>query len=138
MNEVQRELHDYDEIMSGKDGKRITANRILQEHYAQVKYIFKQLERRPEQKKIVVTHHKPYLSDCLTDVCTYGYEVDLTSKFNECEHLPEYWISGHTHRSEWKTKEFTHGTVTFVSNQFGYPSEDVSKTGFHRDCILEV
>lgn len=138
MNKIQKGLHDYDEIMSGKDRKLITTNRIFNEHNTQKKFIFKYLNKYSNKRRIVVTHHKPYLKDCITEGLTYGYEVDMTSDLNECTNLPEVWISGHTHISEWKEKSFEHGSVLFVSNQFGYPSEDPAQTGFHKDCIIEL
>ena len=91
-----------------------------------------------DKRCIVVTHHKPYLPEAVTDPLTYGYAVDLTDDLNQCKNLPEIWISGHTHRSEFATKQYAHGEITFVSNQFGYPSEDTALTGFHKDCILDL
>lgn len=137
-NAVKRYMNDYKSIRSGKDGKLISVNRILEEHYKHKKMIFKKLEKNTDKRCIVVTHHKPYLSDCIVEAEIYGYEVDLTDKFNECSHLPEVWIYGHTHKSTWKEIEFAAGKVLFVSNQFGYAHEDISLTGFHKDCIIEV
>lgn len=137
-NIVQRTLNDYRAIIANNNNKFITPNFILNEHYTMRKYIFKNLEKSSGKKTIVVTHHKPYLSDIITDASVYGYEVDLTDDLNLCSALPEYWIYGHTHKSSWKTINYVNGSVTFVSNQFGYPSEDPSVTGFHKDCILEV
>lgn len=138
MNEVQRYLNDYRAIFSG-DGT-IKPRFILDRHYNMRKQIFKALERDKykDKTRIVVTHHQPFLPDCITEATTYGYCVDLEDWFNNCERLPEYWISGHTHKSHWKVKQYTHGEVTFVSNQFGYPSEEPTKTGYRNDCILEV
>ena len=138
MNEVKKGLHDYDTIRSGRDGKLITPDRILNEHYKQRKTLFKSLERNKDKRCIVVTHHKPYLSPAITEGLTYGYEVDLMKALDECKCPPEVWISGHTHKSEWKEHDFTHGHTLFMSNQFGYPEEDTSVTGFHKDCILEL
>ena len=138
MNEVQRVMNDYRAISSNNGSKPITPNFIYNEHHIMKKNIFRLLNRFPDNKKVVVTHHKPYITEPVTDLVAYGYEVDLTDEFNACESLPEYWIFGHTHKSTWKTINYEHGNVTFVSNQFGYPSEDPSVTGFHKDCILEV
>ena len=138
INAVQRGLNDYRAIASNNGTKPITANFIYNEHCTMKKNIFRLLERYPDKKRVVVTHHKPFLSEIITDPLTYGYEVDLTKELNECTNLPEYWIYGHTHKSGWTTKSYINGDVTFISNQFGYPSEDTSVTGFHKDCILEV
>lgn len=138
MNEVKKRLNDYKCIYSGKDNKTITPDRILNEHYTQRKFLLKNLERNKNKPCVVITHHKPYLSPCITDGLTYGYEVDLMNVIDECENPPLIWVSGHTHKSEWKEHDFKHGHTLFVSNQFGYPREDVSQTGFHKDCILEI
>ena len=140
MNEVKRGLNDYRAITMGPDNKTIKPQFILNEHYTMKKHIFKELDKYKNSDKtcVVVTHHQPYLPDCIMEPITYGYCVDLEDKLNECEKLPKYWISGHTHKSDWKRKQYTHGDVIFLSNQFGYPSEDASVTGWHKDFILEV
>lgn len=140
MNAVQHGLNDYRAITTGADRKPIRPTFILNEHYTMKKHIFRELDRYKGSGKtcIVVTHHQPYLPECITDPVSYGYCVDMEDKFNECENLPKYWISGHTHKSDWKRREYAHGSTTFISNQFGYPSEDASITGWHKDFILEV
>lgn len=137
MNEAQRRMNDFRAILKSSN-KPITANNILQEFYNTKKLIFKTLERKSDRKCVVVTHHQPFIRGAVTDTLSHAYCVDMEKEFNECTNLPVYWIHGHTHKSTWLTKEFTHGQVTFVSNQFGYPTEPSEITGYRNDCVLEV
>ena len=137
MNAVQRGMNDYRAILKS-DNKPIIATNTIQEFYETKKRIFKELEKHTGKKCVVVTHHQPFFRGCVTDPITYGYCSDMEKEFNECTNLPVYWVHGHTHSSTWLTKEYTNGRVTFVSNQFGYPTEPATLTGYRNDYILEV
>lgn len=137
MNEAQRRMNDYRCIMSGEHSKTLTANRVLNEHFNARKRIFRELDREGNTPTVVLTHHTPYLArPYMKDTLSYAYHVDLTEEFNNCQHLPVYWFSGHTHKSECFAETFANGAVTFVSNQYGYPTEGA--TGFSKYCILEI
>lgn len=137
MNAVQRALNDYRAILKS-NGKPVTPNNILQEHYITKKQIFKMLDKNVGKPCVVVTHHQPFIQGAVTDLVQYGYCVDLEDKLNECLNPPKYWVHGHTHRSTWTHRKYKNGGVTFVSNQFGYPSESSQITGYRNDCILEI
>lgn len=136
MNLIQRGLNDYKYIRSSGDFKLITANRIMQEHCEQRKSIFKKLSKSTN-KCVCVTHHAPLLfNGGHADGLSYGYCSDLTEWFSNANKLPEYWFSGHTHSSYVKRVEYPTGTVQFVSNQMGYPTE--FNSGFTTSCVLEI
>jgi hypothetical protein len=140
MNTVQRGMNDYKAIMSGGDNKPVTPNRILNEHYEQKKAIFRALDRCKTEKRVVITHHQPYVGTPIhggsLDALSYGYQVDLEKELNECKNLPQFWFSGHTHVSRYCTRPYEHGVVEFVSNQYGYPTE--FNTGYSELCTFEL
>ena len=136
MNDAQHRMNDYKYIMSGGDNKRITANRILNEHFNTRKQIFKELERVDKTVPVIcMSHHTPYV-DTVQDALTYAYHVDLSEELNNASRVPTYWFSGHTHMSKVKEIEYSAGKVTFVSNQWGYPSE--TATGYSEHAIFEI
>ena len=135
MNVAQREMNDYNYIYHGGHGT-ISTNRTVNEHYEQRKAIFKAL-KKTEGKRVVITHHKPFL-DVIRDPLSYAYCVDLSKNLDglEKEQLPTYWFYGHTHRSDVTTQKYKNGEVTFISNQYGYPSE--LSTGWSELCVWEI
>lgn len=137
MQEVQSSMMDYKRIYSGFKFNKITPERILQEHYIIRKNIFKQIERaNKELPVIVMTHHVPYTPKVITNAKSYGYYVDLTEDMNNLERVPEFWFSGHSHRSEVHRQEFTNGVCEYISNQIGYAHE--LSSGFSLDVCAEV
>lgn len=105
-------------------------------HQQSRKYIFDELEKN-KRKSIVVTHHKPYMSD--NSPMFASYETDLDNEINICNNIPMYWIYGHTHKSDFTTIDYNNGSCTFVSNPRGYVfGNNVERTGFDKDLILEV
>ena len=139
-NEAQRRMNDYKTIMSGGESKKVTANRILNEHYEHRKNIFRELERCTTNKRVVITHHQPFIGSAVHgnsyDSLSYAYQVDLEEELNKCTKLPQYWFSGHTHTSLSQVREYEHGSVHFISNQYGYPVE--ANTGYTNLCTLEI
>ena len=137
MNTVQRQINDFRAIR--------TSNGFFKPSYMtnlfgeQRKQIFTLLDRHKDKKKVVLTHHQPLLElspEPITDPSTYAYFADCRKDMNKCENLPEYWFSGHTHRSSYKELSFKNGSTTFVSNCYGYPHECM--TGYSIDCIFEI
>lgn len=137
-NIVQRDMNDYRTIFSGGSYKLITTDRIFNEHCEQRKAIYKKLNNLTTEKCVVMSHHSPIPTHegHAGDMLTYGYCSDLSFMLEEAQHVPQYWLSGHTHSSVVRHREFPNGETMFVSNQMGYPTE--FNTGYTDACILEV
>lgn len=136
MNLAQRRMNDYNQIKSGRDGKNINANRILNLHYETRKNIFHNIENTDKSIPLVcMSHHTPYIG-IPTEGLHYCYYVDMSENFNNLSRVPQYWFSGHTHKSTVKKEVFPAGEITFISNQVGYPNE--LSTGFTTECFVEV
>ena len=138
-NYVAKHMNDYKRIRSGYNFNMLTTNRVLEEHRTQRKQIFRLLEKYKGQKKVVLTHHQPYLDYNVSDTLTYGFCVDLLPAINRCDEgmLPDYWFSGHTHTSTYRPMTINSKEVIFASNQFGYYFE-TGKTGYSKNCIFEI
>lgn len=123
-------MNDYRMIRTGPQYNRFTPEYAYSLHQKAKRFIFDTLQESKEPC-IVVTHHKPYVSDrgltTKTSDLQYAYEVDLEEEFARLDRQPLYWFFGHTHQSE--EKDF------FIANCHGYPGED---TNFNPERIFEV
>lgn len=128
-------MSDYKRIFSGKN-KLINPNRVFELHSITKKKIFNEIQKADTNIPIIgVTHHVPFVP------VTYSYEdyyyySDLSNEFNQIHNLPKYWLYGHTHISKVTNQKYTHGDITFISNQVGYPHQ--INSGFSLNCFIEI
>jgi predicted phosphodiesterase len=130
---VQSEMNDYQYIYT-LDGKKcigLTSDYVVQQHLKSFKYIKSQINKikKTKDKIIVLTHHKPYLSESYNPTSLdVAYESDLSILFD----LPiVLWCYGHTHVAD----NSVHGKVWFYSNPKGYPKQ---KTNYKKAMIVKV
>ena len=122
-------MNDYHYIYIGKN--LITPDDVAKMHVRNVRYIKRQLlkAKKNKLKAIVLTHHKPYISDTHNptsfDCC---YESDLSSLFKQPLVL---WVYGHTHVSD----NITINGVKIVSNPKGYPYQ---RTCFKKNYTITI
>lgn len=128
-------LNDYKYIKQYETYSKFTPYRAYMLHKKAVDYIFTELEREPDVKSILVTHHQPFVGHFHYDDIWSAFEANLEKEFNSCKNLPLYCFSGHTHNSKTVINRYNRKNLIFISNQIGYPKED---TGFNKDFILEI
>ncbi|MBL4694511.1 metallophosphoesterase [Candidatus Gracilibacteria bacterium] len=125
-------MSDYKYVQVGASGskskRRLTPADVNKMFCRNVRFIRAALSdaRKKNEVAIVLTHHKPYLSETS---CAYqsAYESDCSALFTAPLAL---WCYGHTHRRDYCTI----GGTTLVSNPKGYPRQ---RTRFsHSQSIL--
>ncbi len=135
INVAWSSMNDFNYIRQSTTYTKFTPYRAATLHEKAREYIFNELNNTPKDTRcIVVTHHQPYLSSKNTEL-KYAYENNLDNYFENCNNPPIYWFSGHTHESEIITHKYPNGSITFISNQLGYPNEN---TGFNKDFLLKI
>lgn len=136
MNECAHGMNDYKCITIGNENHLLRPTNCLNLHGEMSKRIFKTIDSIDKAIPVVcMSHHVPY-ADVATDALYWAYHSDLSEKFNALERVPKYWFHGHTHKSSLYMDTFTNGQCTFISNQYGYPTE--LTTGYNNECIVEV
>lgn len=132
-------LNDYYYVKYGKEDRVLTPYRTREIHRLSKEFIKQKLESS-EQPCIVVTHHLPFIDydDRYNDKdLLFGYGSDMQTFIDNLEKKPIMWISGHTHRS----RDFKKDGIRFVSNQHGYPSENLDYDkdgGYNKDFVIEI
>lgn len=97
-------------------------------HAKSVKYINRHLRDSP-YPVIILTHHKPFLSD--STFINIGYETDVIGLFNDkYKSKIKLWAYGHTHKH---FDSIVNG-VHFFSNPKGYPGQ---QTKFENGLIVK-
>lgn len=87
-------------------------------HIKASKYIYRHI-RESELPLIILTHHKPFISDSKY-VDSTGYETDQISGLTNVERKKiAIWCYGHTH----KHFDATFDGIRFLSNPKGYPGQ---------------
>jgi 3',5'-cyclic AMP phosphodiesterase CpdA len=89
------------------------------------------IERGPEEKVVVVSHHPPH-PKCLASGQAAPF-ADMREVW-ESERVPDLWISGHTHHA----CDFVHGSTRIVSNPRGYPDESTSHFDPRRTVVINA
>lgn len=134
-------MNDYHKIRYTKNYLKLSPYRTIKLFEDSRDYIFKTLNSSKESC-VVLTHHQPFITE-IRDNLSYAYMSDMEKEFNNCTNLPIIWASGHTHISCDIIKEYNHGSVRFISNQRGYPSEcnedrNFNNSGFNKDLVIEI
>ena len=127
---IESNMNDYNNIYTTVN-KKITAEYVTDMHLNARSYLRNAITRlsKLNRKIIVLTHHKPYLSDIKdrTEI-SVGYESDLTQLMNKNVIL---WGYGHTHIAD---RSKIKNTLLY-SNPKGYPRQ---KTKFNTDAIIDL
>jgi len=134
INEVWLGMNDYYNIRYL--GKKLSPFDTINMHRTSKKCIKEMLECSTSEINIVITHHLPFYNVIFDDIIHYAYGSKLDSWLNSLKVVPNYWFSGHTHKYHNFSKKFTNGSIQFINNPLGYPSE--KKTGYDKDFILEI
>lgn len=129
---IQNSMNDYQHIYveEGEKIRKVTSSDIAAIHLKNYKYIKTQIlkAKKAKHKVIILTHHKPYLSDTYNpNGLDPAYESDLTSLMD----YPVLWGYGHTHIADSSVR----GKTWLFSNPKGYPKQ---KTKFNKSVIVRI
>jgi predicted phosphodiesterase len=128
---VDHSLIQYD---TGSGQRTFTPKDALTIHHDERTWLAAELKKPFAGKTVVVTHHGPHPicdhPDFPNSEIASAFYSDLTDIIEE--HDIHLWVYGHSHSNVDQT---IHGT-RIVSNQAGYPGENVS--GFNPKNIIEV
>lgn len=105
----------------------------LKLHQESLKWLYKQIVRPHSGQTVVITHHGP---SKLSAHPNYGLNVLSGAFISDLDDLvkeADLWLFGHTHSSV-DTKI---GTCRLVSNQRGYPREEIPG-GFGKCKVIEI
>ena len=132
MNECAYALNDHSVIRIGDDGY-FTPEHASKIHSESVKWLRSKLNEKTEARAtVVVTHHGP------SSLCQHiNYPVTAISaafhsNLNELVSKANCWVYGHTHSN----LDVMVGNCRLVSNQPGYPSEDIFD--FNANKVIEI
>lgn len=130
---IQGSMNDYQYIYveENKKIRKVTSNDIADLHLKNYKYLKTQINKAKKagQKVIILTHHKPYLSESYNPTgLDPAYESDLTSLM---DHPVVLWGYGHTHISD----NSVQGKTWLFSNPKGYPKQ---KTKYNKAAAIKV
>lgn len=125
--------------MHANDFKEIddfTINDMMREGELDRDWLNAELEKYSHKKRIVVTHFCPLVEAGNSKYPFSGTTANyfMNNYTNEIlEHMPDYWLFGHTHHRF--DRQFFHTRV--LSNQRGYPRE-FGKLNYDANFIFEV
>ncbi|MFT5550071.1 MAG: putative phosphodiesterase [Gammaproteobacteria bacterium] len=121
--------HRRIKIKSGDLSRRFKPEHALAIHAKELRWLEKKLAQSTDLKTVVITHHGPHAvcqhPDFALNEMTAAFYSDLDDLI-ESNHI-DSWIFGHTHAN---VDEFVFDT-RIVSNQAGYPGENVSNFDAH-------
>lgn len=134
---AQLTLDDHKRIMfdTGEDREPFTADRALQLHKRDRRFIERELSEPFNGKIVVVTHHAPHPGSVTRqgDPLSAAFASDLSTMIEVLE--PSLWIHGHDHGEH----HYSVGKTLIVTNQHGYLRDGVSQNPeFRYDKILEL
>lgn len=115
------------------NGERFTPKYALKLHQNSLKWLYKKLVTPYPGKTVVVTHHGP------SKICAHpGYANNVLSgafysDLDSIVELSDLWLYGHTHSSI----DVQIGNCRLVSNQRGYPREEIPGT-FNQWKVIEL
>ena len=138
---VSAYMQDYRAIRTAPD-TCFTIDDMLSRHAQDKAVILAALRNPHDGPTVVMTHHLP-LRELIAPWRTIGgHEKRAMNNGFACDLCDEIrgfdidsWIWGHSHEGEGRTVEGDHGPIRFVTNQRGYPSEEVA---FDPAFVLEV
>ncbi len=130
---IQNSMNDYQYVytLDGKKVRKVTSNDIAALHMKNYKYIKTQINKAKKagQKVIILTHHKPYISESYNPASLDpAYESDLSMLLVEPVVL---WAYGHTHVAD----NSMQGKTWVYSNPKGYPKQ---KTKYNKSANIKV
>ena len=138
---VSAYMQDYRAIRTAPK-TRFTIDDMLERHCRDKAAILNALSNKHNGPTLVMTHHLP-LRQLITPWRTIGgdqkramnngFASDLWDELRNFD--IHTWIWGHSHEGTDWTGDGDHGPIRFVTNQRGYPGEDVP---FDPERVLEV
>lgn len=136
MLDAKSGMNDYKYIRWNNGSSRLTPEHIYNLHISDLKYVQLQLTEVPKDyTKIVVTHHKPYFNQGdFLDNLSYCFCSDLINEIDNWKVKPDYWFSGHTHKSDIQEID----GVKYISNQYGYYFENEEQTCYNEELVIEI
>jgi predicted phosphodiesterase len=134
MWEAEQKMADYRLIRHSPKFSRLRPVDTASLHFASVTWLKHKLELPFDGRTVVVTHHAPSAKSF-----NPKFQTDLVSSAfaSNLEHLIDgfkidLWIHGHTHHCV----DLMHGSTRILSNQRGYPGENVP--GFDPNLVIEI
>ena len=131
-------MPDYRHILvgDGDDARTLTPETTRECHRETREWLYRALSAGSSEPAVVVTHAAP-LIDCAhpeysMDEIGAAFVSDLHPLLAET--VPSLWIHGHTHANT----DLYHCGVRVVSNQRGYPNEQVPGKPFDPACVINV
>jgi hypothetical protein len=137
---IQNSMNDYNYIYvkdkSTKKIRLITSAEVVKMFKKNIKFIQNEItkissirDKNYKHEAILLTHHKPYISDKYSvSTVDPAYESDLKHFFKPPIVM---WAYGHTHKYD----KSIQSNVVLYSNPKGYPRQ---KTGYKKDEILKL
>lgn len=123
-------LRDFSVVETVRDGQPelITPGDIAAINRESRHWLQQQLARLAGQNTCVITHFAAHPAH---DSWNNSLSPFFVNQFTNIEpaHMPDFWISGHTHYNT----GFVEGRTRFISNCLGYPQEI---TGYRKDAVL--
>ncbi|WP_238379764.1 hypothetical protein [Celeribacter ethanolicus] len=128
---VSADMQDYRAIRTAPD-TCFTIDDMLERHAQNKAAILAALRTPYEGPTVVMTHHLPLRELIAPWRIIGGHEKRAMNNGFACDLWDEIrgldihaWIWGHSHEGESRTLEADHGPIRFVTNQRGYPDEEV-------------
>lgn len=136
MLDAKSGMNDYKYIRWNNGQSKLTPEHIYNLHIGDLKWLQLALTEVPKDyTKIVVTHHKPYFNQGdFLDNLSYCFCSDLINEITQWKVKPDYWFSGHTHKSDIREID----SVKYISNQYGYYFEDEKITHYNENLVIEL
>ena len=132
MNECAYALNDHRVIRIG-DGVYFTPEDARKIHSESVRWLRTKLNEKTEARvTVVVTHHGPSVLCQHKNYPVTAISGAFHSNLNELISKPDCWVYGHTHSN----LDVMVDNCRLVSNQPGYPSEDVFD--FNASKVIEI
>ncbi len=133
-NMASRYISDYDAIQYGTSRRNIRSADILKFHHHSISWLSEELEKTPNGKRIVITHHAPSqksLPDNFnSNAISAAYASNLDKTVSESK--ADLWVHGHIH----EYKNYMIGNTRVVCNPRGY-SDDPNKQ-FNPNFVIDI
>lgn len=114
---IRRSMADFHLIRN--NGNKLSINDYHRLHEQCRDFLFEELQKKNQQKTIVVSHHVPtflnYPEKYVDSELSEGFAVELFDLIEQSN--ANYWIFGHTHEV---VPDFLVGNTILTTNQLGY------------------
>ncbi len=134
MAAVEAVMYDY-KIIRTADGEPLRASTTQQYHRESRQWLEARLAEPWDGPTVVITHHVPCWAGShpvFDGILSAGFTSDLTPLMES--HRIDLWICGHSHANV----DTRIGHTRLLSNQRGYPGEDVPGPAFDPALVVEV